>query len=152
MATWADVLKALQARLTPPELAAVAKTLPPGHPLAKPLVDPRVSGMAPRDEELIATKVTGPGTPAATMPPKKAGVVVISPDDVGASKFNQRYRRKLGLALGSALSEYHTGLFPALIVGNFEDEDAFPEDLLAIGGSGVTAAGGQRCLTQLLNP
>lgn len=101
--------------------------------------------MKRRIDETPVRRVTGiikeeqsPGTPPQAGQERLDGSIAIAQKDVGNIKFANRYRRKLAIAASSPFFKYLGIPFPAIIIGNFEPEDYFPEEPLG-GGFGLTA-------------
>lgn len=93
-----------------------------------------------------------PGTPPDAGQRVGSDAVAITLNDVGNLKFANRYRRKLAIAAASAVAKYLGVLFPAIVVGNFEPEDYFPDDLLASGRASQAQVGGAVTNLAIANP
>jgi hypothetical protein len=112
-----------------------------------------------RFDETPVRRVTGiikdepsPGTPPEAGEAGLGGSLAIQQKDVGNIKFANRYRRKLAIAVASAFSKYLGVPFPAIVIGNFEPEDYFPDDLLLYDSIAVGQVAAQTQQVMIFNP
>lgn len=99
----------------------------------------RPTGGRGRIDETPVRRATGiirpessPGTPPTTTG-RKVGGRVIDPVDIGNQIFARRFGRKFGVASASPLDGYISDLISAVLLNQFELEDYYPDDTIAIG-------------------